>query len=91
MTAGSDVLFDVDSQSNQEILARLIRTLGKSKEQLEEEAFASQKKDNPAYFGKDYERYCLCSVAGQVPCSELVPVPKHWRGKYARGQAMDDD
>ena len=80
----------MDAQSNQEILDRLITTLGKSKEQLEEEAFASQKKDNPANFGQDCERYCLCSVPGQVPCSGLVPVPKHWRGKYALGQAMED-
>ena len=45
----SKVYFDVDSQSNREIMERLIKTLGKTKQTLEEEARAE--KINPADFG----------------------------------------
>ncbi len=88
---GEPVIFDVDSQSNQEILNRLIKTLGKSKETLEAEELASEKKDNPANFGKDCDRFCICSVPGQVPCPSLVPLPKLWRGKYALGYVDEDE
>ena len=45
------VYFDVDSQSNKEILDRLIQTLGKTKETLDAEAQAAAEKNNPANFG----------------------------------------
>ncbi len=91
LLAGQPVVFDVDSQSNKEILARLVKTLGKTKETLEAEALASEKKDNPANFGKDCDRHCICSVPGQVPCPGLVKLPKHWRGKYYFGLAVDEE
>ena len=85
------MIFDVDNQSNSEIVMRLIRTLGKTKETLAQEALASEKRDNPANFGKGCERMCICQVPGQVPCPTLVQLPKHWRGKYAFGQAEEDE
>merc|ERR1719397_2415169 len=50
LSDGNKVYFDVDSQSNKEIIDRLIRTLGKSKETLDEEAMAVAEKNNPANF-----------------------------------------
>merc|ERR1712106_269344 len=66
----SKVYFDVDSQSNKEILDRLTRTLGKTKETLAEEALALAEKNNPANFGcrDGYARHCICSEPGQLPC-----------------------
>ena len=80
----------MDSQSNTEIVARLVKTLGKSKETLAAEALASEKKDNPANFGAGCDRNCICQMPGQVPCTSLLPVPKHWRGKYAF-KLIDED
>ena len=88
---GSKVLFDVDSQDNVQILDRLVKTLGKSKDTLEAEALASEKKDNPANFGKNCDRWCICSTPGQLPCPAVVPVPKHWRGKYDKGKVDLDE
>ena len=69
----------------------MVHTLGKSVSTLEAEALASEKKDNPANFGRKCERYCICNQPGQVPCPALVPVPKHWRGKYYRHGFQDED
>ena len=80
----SKIIFDVDSQSNKEIMDRLVKTVGKSKEILEEEAIASEAKSNPANFCRrlGFDRHCICEMPGQVPCSMMVPVPRHWRGKW---------
>ena len=48
------VHFDVDSQSNAEIISRLTTTLGKSKETLAEEAEKEAEKNNPANFGLNF-------------------------------------
>merc|ERR1712240_793264 len=78
----SKVYFDVDSQSNREIMERLIKTLGKTKQTLEEEARAE--KINPADFGlrQGKNRHCICAEPGQLPCPSMVPLPRHWRGKW---------
>ena len=80
----SKVYFDVDSQSNKEIIDRLIKTLGKTKETLDAEALAAAEKNNPANFGlrQGYNRHCMCSEPGQLPCPSVVPLPRHWRGKW---------
>ena len=84
LSDGNKVYFDVDSQSNKEIIDRLIRTLGKSKETLDEEAMAVAEKNNPANFGlkSGFPRHCICSEPGQLPCPSIVPLPRHWRGKW---------
>nr|ACO10430.1 Probable mitochondrial 28S ribosomal protein S25 [Caligus rogercresseyi] len=79
---GRKVLFDVDGQSNFDILNRLVKILGKSETLLEAERIASQKADNPANFSNSSQRFCICGEPGQLPCPSLVPLPKHWRGKY---------
>ena len=48
------VYFDVDSQSNAEIISRLTTTLGKRKETLAEEAEKEAEKNNPANFGLNF-------------------------------------
>ena len=84
-------MFDVDGQSNDDIVERLAKTLGKSQLTLDAEALASQSKDNPANFGRQCDRYCICSESGQVPCPALVPVPKFWRGKYFHWGYQDEE
>lgn len=91
LDGGEKVLFDVDGQTNDEILERLVSTLGKTKTTLDAEALASEKKDNPANFGRKCERYCICSQPGQLPCPALVPVPKFWRGKYYYHGHQDEE
>ena len=56
------VYFDVDSQTNKEILDRLIQTLGKTKETLDAEAQAAAEKNNPANFGmrQGIKVYYIC-------------------------------
>ena len=94
---GEKVLFDVDSHTKEEIVNRLIKTLGKTPELLETErriemeTKAQKSEENPANFGEKYARFCMCSVPGQLPCSGLVPLPKHWRGKYHFGQNMEEE
>lgn len=42
------VLIDIDNKSKEDVLEHLMNTVGKSKEVLEAEAVAAEKKDNPA-------------------------------------------
>lgn len=81
LEGGRKVLFDIDGQTKEEIVERLHKTLGKSEETLKEEALEAEKKDNPANFGLDCPRYCMCHVPGQVHCPGFMPLPDSWRGK----------
>ncbi|KAJ2941549.1 hypothetical protein O0L34_g14602 [Tuta absoluta] len=83
---GKQVLVDIDSKSKEEILEHLCSTVGKSRDVLEAEARAAEKKDNPANFGIGCDRSCMCEVYGQVPCSGVVPLPKFMRGKYKNAE-----
>lgn len=88
---GEKVIFDIDSQSSVEIVNRLVKTLGKTKAVLEEEALAAEKKENPANFGPGCDRFCLCELPGQLPCPAIIPVPKKWRGKYYYHKFQDEE
>lgn len=79
---GNDVVLDIDGKGNDEIQKQIVDTLCKSKLQLQAEAMAKQVKVNPANMGFGCSQSCICRVPGQVPCSGLVPLPKHMRGKY---------
>ncbi|XP_049880893.1 probable 28S ribosomal protein S25, mitochondrial [Pectinophora gossypiella] len=83
---GRQILVDIDNKSKEEILEHLLNTVGKSKEVLEAEAIAAEKKDNPANFGIGCERPCICEVHGQVPCPGVIALPKFMRGKYKNPQ-----
>lgn len=79
------MLIDLDGKTRDEILAHLMKVVGKSAEVLEKEAIATQKKDNPANIGNGCSKHCLCEVPGQLPCPIVVPLPYHMRGKYKWG------
>uniref|UniRef100_A0A131Y9G6 Small ribosomal subunit protein mS25 n=1 Tax=Ixodes ricinus TaxID=34613 RepID=A0A131Y9G6_IXORI len=82
---GKDVIMDVDSKDKDQILKQMMVTLGKTNEQLAKEALLREKRDTPANFGRNYDKFCICEVPGQVPCPGIVPLPKHMRGKYRLG------
>ncbi|EHA98692.1 28S ribosomal protein S25, mitochondrial [Heterocephalus glaber] len=83
LDSGEQVLVDMETKSNGEIVEHICRILGKSKETLEQEEQEKQRLSHPANFGP--RRYCLrecmCEVEGQVPCPGLVPLPKEMTGK----------
>ncbi|XP_054284431.1 probable 28S ribosomal protein S25, mitochondrial [Macrosteles quadrilineatus] len=78
------MLIDVDGKKKEDILAHVLKVLGKPEEVLKAEAQAREKKDNPANFGYMCEKACICEVPGQIPCPGAVPLPFHMRGKYIR-------
>ena len=90
LDSGRKILFDVDGQSRDEIVQRLNKTLGKTEETLRQEAIEAEKKDNPANFGLNCEKFCICAVPGQVPCPSFMPLPNHWRGKI-RNAAEEEE
>jgi len=82
---GKDVIFDCDAQDKDAILDRLIKVLGKSKERLEMEYKLNvtlQSADNPALFGWERDRFCICEVPGHVPCPGVCEIPVPLKGKY---------
>ncbi|KAI7685958.1 hypothetical protein SSS_07755 [Sarcoptes scabiei] len=82
-----DVIFDCDSQSKEQILDRIIKTLGKTKEQLKYESSINVQQvseDNQAIFGYNRKRFCMCEVPGQCPCPGVIQLPKNLRGKYRK-------
>lgn len=50
-------------------------------EEIDYEELLKERKSSSANFGHDCERFCICEVLGQVPCSALVPLPKVWKRK----------
>lgn len=84
MTDGEEILIDVENKSHKDILHHLIRVVGKPADVIAAETLARQKKDNPANFGVGCQRPCICEVYGQVPCSGIIALPKHFRGKYQK-------
>ncbi|XP_044737821.1 probable 28S ribosomal protein S25, mitochondrial [Chrysoperla carnea] len=80
--SGEQMLIDIDSKSRDEVLAHLLRVIGKSEDVLAKEAQQKEKKDNPANFGIGCDRFCMCEIPGQVPCPAVIPLPMHMRGKH---------
>lgn len=37
---------------------------------------------NPANFGKNFERHCMCVMPGQVPCPGYKELPKSMQGQW---------
>ncbi|XP_072381102.1 small ribosomal subunit protein mS25 [Diabrotica undecimpunctata] len=86
---GEHMLVDTYNQAKEDILEHLINVVGKSKDVLEAEIMAKEKKDNPANFGEGYDKQCICEIPGQVPCSGTCPLPNEWRGKYKYNKVVD--
>lgn len=84
LDSGEDVLFDCDSKSREEIMSQLIKILGKSDKDIENEKLKNleSEKENPAIFGFGKERFCMCEIEGQVPCGGVVELPKSMQSKY---------
>ncbi|XP_070558080.1 small ribosomal subunit protein mS25-like [Ptychodera flava] len=82
LDTGEEVVMDIDSKTNLEILETIQKVFGKSKDTLAAEESAKAKQDNPANFGEGFLRKCICEVPGQVPCPGFVELPKEMRGKY---------
>lgn len=80
--SGQRMLIDIDSKSKDEIQEHLEKVIGKTKEVLQAEAIAKEKKDNPANFGAMCDRHCICEILGQIPCPGTCPLPFEMRGKY---------
>lgn len=78
---GKDVLFDCDSKTRHEILDQLIKVLGKSEEIKAMEKSISVE-ENPAIFGFQKKRWCMCSVPSQCPCPGVLRLPKNMQGKF---------
>lgn len=70
LDTGEDVLFDCDSKDKDEIMKQLIKILGKSDKDIEQEKIQNldASKENPAIFGFGKDRFCICEIDGQVPC-----------------------
>ena len=45
---------------------------------------------NPANFGTECDRYCICEVPGQVPCPSFVPLPEHIKGMKKKDKAQEN-
>ncbi|KAL6063647.1 hypothetical protein STEG23_010652 [Scotinomys teguina] len=84
LDSGEQVLVDMETKSNKEIMEHIKKILGKKEETLREEELEKQRQSHPANFGprKYCLRECMCEVEGQVPCPALVPLPKEMTGKY---------
>ncbi|EDK99319.1 small ribosomal subunit protein mS25 [Mus musculus] len=84
LDSGEQVLVDVETKSNKEIMEHIKKILGKKEETLREEELEKQQRFHPGNFGprKYCLRECMCEVEGQVPCPGLVPLPKEMTGKY---------
>ncbi|XP_012328143.1 small ribosomal subunit protein mS25 [Aotus nancymaae] len=84
LDSGEQVLVDVETKSNKEIMEHIRKILGKTEETLREEEEEKKQLSHPANFGprKYCLRECICEVEGQVPCPSLVPLPKEMTGKY---------
>uniref|UniRef100_H0XAD2 Small ribosomal subunit protein mS25 n=1 Tax=Otolemur garnettii TaxID=30611 RepID=H0XAD2_OTOGA len=84
LDSGEQVLVDVETKSNKEIMEHVKKILGKNEETLRREKQEKEQLSHPANFGprKYCLRECICEVEGQVPCPALVPLPKEMTGKY---------
>jgi small subunit ribosomal protein S25 len=60
-----------------EILDYCIKLVGKTKEEIEQEAQV-----NVANFGEGCSRHCICMVDGQIACPRTKDLPHFMRGKY---------
>jgi len=85
------VLVDCYGKTREEISDHLRKILGKTNRMLKREA--SMEATNPANFGYDCNRWCMCEVDGQVPCPsrEVMPDMKRWKYFLKPEQLKDDE
>ena len=73
----NSVYLNCYKKTHPEILDSCKNLYGKTAQELELEA-----QINPANFGEDCKRHCICLVEGQVACPRYKPLPHFMRGKY---------
>lgn len=77
------VLMDVETSYNKEIMEHIQQILQKNKEILKKR---NKRKSSFLTYPTGSQKYCLlnciCKVKGQVSCLGLVPLPKEMTGKY---------
>ncbi|KAL3314785.1 28S ribosomal protein S25, mitochondrial [Cichlidogyrus casuarinus] len=78
LSNGEEVLVNCSFRTHNEIHEHIRNTFGKTEEELQKESIENQVILNPAYFGKEYKRQCICEVYDQSPCSASVGKPKPW-------------
>uniref|UniRef100_A0A914S825 Ribosomal protein/NADH dehydrogenase domain-containing protein n=1 Tax=Parascaris equorum TaxID=6256 RepID=A0A914S825_PAREQ len=69
-------------RSREEIVEMLQGTLGKTELVRKREHLEQIFQRNPASFGSQCERQCMCEVQGQHPCTSLLHAPQYLRGKW---------
>jgi len=74
------VLVDCHGKTREQIHDHLKRILGKTEKMVRREA--SLEATNPANFGYECNRWCMCEVDGQVPCPGRELLPPMKRRKY---------
>ncbi|GMT24162.1 hypothetical protein PFISCL1PPCAC_15459 [Pristionchus fissidentatus] len=79
---GREVLFDLEGLNKEDIERELIQTLGKTELVLKRESLERMAELNPASFGTQCERQCMCEVQGQHPCTALLHAPEVMTGKW---------
>jgi small subunit ribosomal protein S25 len=79
---GREVMFDLENKSKDEIVDIIQGTLGKSKLVKQREFLESMQDQNPAEFGNDCKRHCMCEIQGQVPCTSLINAPRYMKGRW---------
>ncbi|CAK8690527.1 unnamed protein product [Clavelina lepadiformis] len=74
---GDKFYIDLEGKSQIEILTHVQKIVGKPKELIEIQSKAVE--PNPANFGREYKRKCICECQSQVECSsknEVIPSNK---------------
>ena len=46
--------------------------------------------ENPANFGHNFDRQCICAVPGQIPCPGFKEMPKEMQGKWQHKMRIGD-
>uniref|UniRef100_A0A0K0EQ03 Small ribosomal subunit protein mS25 n=1 Tax=Strongyloides stercoralis TaxID=6248 RepID=A0A0K0EQ03_STRER len=79
---GREVLFDLEGLKKEEIVDLISKTLGKTELVYKREHLEKMQLHNPASFGSDCSRQCICEMQGQQPCTSLVEAPEFLKGKW---------
>lgn len=87
LDSGEKFHVDVDGREQFEILTHLQRIIGKPKRLLAQET--AKEEENPANFGQNFSRKCICEAEGQVPCSSKPSEPGNARALQGKNINMN--
>ncbi|KAI6203631.1 hypothetical protein M3Y94_00579400 [Aphelenchoides besseyi] len=79
---GREVLFDLENKTRDEIVNLLQGTLGKTALVKHREFLESMQDHNPAEFGENCARHCMCEIQGQRCCTAVLPASEHMKGRW---------